>query len=90
VAFIGGCQIMVPTKIQVLFSQNVTGTGVKGAYDFWRHSCVVLDDTNQAIAVGDIITDTAIQPGIYPLSFTVNSFQGKLVGKIEPLLTVKK
>jgi len=43
---------------------------------------VFFDDRGNPDAVGDLIHDTEVVPGMYPVSFSVASYQGKLTGKI--------
>lgn len=69
-------------KIQVLKSTPVSGTSAKGAYSFHRLACIFIDDKGLPEAVGDVIHDTEVQPGVYPISFSVASYQGKLTAKI--------
>lgn len=76
---------MPGVQIQVLFSQKVSGTGPKGPYEFYRHSCVVVGPDGKPQAVGDLITDAALEPGSYHADFQVQSYQGKLSVKIIPL-----
>jgi hypothetical protein len=36
--------------------------------------------------VGDIVTDSHILPGEYPLAFTVSSMGGKLTARLAPVV----
>jgi hypothetical protein len=74
------------SKIQVLKSSHVAGTSAKGSYSFYRNACIFIDDAGLPEAVGDIVTEEHIAPGVYPASFSVSSFQGKLTAKILPVI----
>lgn len=76
-------------KIQVLKSTPVSGTGAKGAYSFHRLACVFIDDKGVPEAVGDMINDTQVDPGIYDVSFSVGSYQGKLTARMTLVLPKK-
>jgi hypothetical protein len=69
-------------KVQVLKVTPVNGVSAKGPYSFYRLACVFIDDKNQPEAVGDLIHDQLIEPGVYPVSFSAGSYQGKLSAKI--------
>lgn len=70
------------SKVQVLKSTHQAGTSAKGAYSFYRLACVFFDDKNSPQAVGDLVHEKDVPPGVYPVSFSVASFQGKLTAKI--------
>lgn len=70
------------SKIQVLKSTPVSGKNDRGSYSFFRLACVYFDDKGMPEAVGDLIHDSEVVPGMYPVSFSVASYQGKLTGKI--------
>jgi len=74
------------SKIQVLKCTPVSGTSAKGAYSFFRLACVFFDDKNSPEAVGDVIHDVAVEPGVYPVSFSAASYQGKLTGKMNLII----
>jgi hypothetical protein len=74
------------SKIQVLKTTPVSGKNERGSYSFFRLASVFYDDRGNAEAVGDIISDTEVAPGTYPVSFSVTSFQGKLTAKIQPIV----
>jgi len=72
------------SKIQVLVCTPVSGKNDRGAYSFFRLASVFIDEAGNPQAVGDIISDVEIKPGVYPCSFSVSSFQGKLTAKLVP------
>lgn len=75
------------SKIQVLKSTPVTGKNDRGSYSFFRLACVYFDDKGNPEAVGDLIHDVDVAPGLYPISFSVASYQGKLSAKPVLILT---
>ena len=75
------------SKIHVLKCTPVSGKNDRGSYSFFRLASVFIDDRGNPEAVGDIISDVEVTPGVYPASFSVSSYQGKLTAKLVPILT---
>lgn len=73
-------------KVHVLKVTPVSGKNERGAYSFFRLASVFIDDKGNPEAVGDIISDVEVAPGLYPASFSVSSYQGKLTAKITPII----
>jgi len=74
------------SKIQVLKCTPVSGKNERGTYSFFRLASVFFDDRGNPEAVGDIISDVEVNPGNYPASFSVSSYQGKLTAKLVPVI----
>lgn len=74
------------SKIQVLVCTPVSGKNDRGSYSFFRLASVFVDDAGHPQAVGDIVSDHEVVPGVYPASFVVSSYQGKLTAKLVPVV----